>query len=79
MPSPFRSPVTICVGRPPTANGVAALNVPSPLPSNTDSVLLEKFDTVRSRMPSPLKSAATIEADSAPTLTFPMTVKPPDP
>src|SRR5207248_7104469 len=42
-------------------------NVPSPLPSRTETLLLEKFATARSRRPSPLRSAVTRDSGFAPT------------
>ena len=51
----------------PTAKVVCAPNVPSPLPSSTDTLLLKRFAVTRSARPSPLTSAVVTAHGPLPT------------
>ena len=52
LPSPSRSPTAIAKGELAVAKSVRAANVPSPIPSSTETVLESGFATARSRCPS---------------------------
>src|SRR5439155_2513537 len=55
-PSPLKSATATDIGSVPVAKVRGARNVPSPLPSSTETALELMSATTRSRTPSPLKS-----------------------
>src|SRR5579863_4896106 len=68
LPSLLKSATTMPKGSTPTAFVVGVLNVPSPSPSNTETVLSKSLVTARSSLPSRLKSPVAINAGSLPTV-----------
>src|SRR5882757_2065757 len=68
MPSPLKSPAATNVGLVlvPVDGLAAAVNVPSPLPKRTVTVLLKVFATARSDLPSPLKSPTATDSGLLP-------------
>ena len=81
IPSPFRSPLTMAMGDTPMSKSVLAANVPSPLPSSTDTVVNEKFAfaVARSLLPSPFRSRTTREMGSPAVPKIPLGRKVPSP
>src|SRR5262249_11525376 len=64
LPSPLRSPIAIPFGELPVAYVVAGWNVPSALPSRTETVFDPALATSTSAMPSPLTSPIATPCDS---------------
>jgi hypothetical protein len=67
LPSWFASATTTAVGLDPVEAVIGNPNVPSPLPNNTEAVLSAVLVTIKSRMPSLLKSASATPVGECPT------------